>query len=202
VPTFQKNLLYAQIVGYSVQSIIVHDTNTTDAGRQHFDVTKSSFPTLTAMFFDLTVTGRDSLFGWPLGSRATLQYPDGSTLTVNLGHRHRVVVANLPRGKYEVRLAAANSMIPTAKVQLSRTMAFEARAVTALDLLTVLVSAMLAAVLLLVLGRTDWAHRLLGRLRPSNRAPRGKWTRGRWSRRSRVDGQSAQRSKPLTKQLR
>jgi len=194
VPSFQKNVLFPLPVGYSVQSIIVHGTNTADAGRQRFDVTESSFPTFTALFFDLTVTGRDSLFGWSLGSRATVRYPDGSTLNVNLGRQHRAVVTNLPRGKYEVTVAAADSMVPMAKVQLSRTMAFEARAVTALDLLTVLVSAILLAILLLVLGRTNWAHRLLGRIRRG--LARGRWARGR----ARSGAESP--SKPLAKQLR
>jgi hypothetical protein len=179
VPAFQKNVLYAQPVGYSVQSIVVHGTNTVDAGRQRFDVTKSSYPTLTALFFDLTITGRDSLFGWAMGSHATLRYPDGTTMTVNLGSQHRAVVANLPRGRYQVTLAATDSIVSDAKVQLSRTMAFEARAVTVLDLLTVLISAILVAVLLLVLGRTDWAQRLLARTRPGRWARRAGWARGR-----------------------
>jgi len=173
VPSFQKNVLYAQPVGYSVQSVVVHGTNTVDAGKQRFDVTKTSFPSLTALFFDLTITGRDSLFGWAMGNRATLRYPDGTSMTVSLGSQHRAVVANLPRGKYQVTIAAPGSIVSDAKVQLSRTMAFQARTVTVLDLLTVLASAMLVAVLLLVLGRTDWAHRLVGRAAP-----------GRWARRA------------------
>jgi hypothetical protein len=191
VPAFQKNVLIAQTVGYSVQSIVVRGTNTVDAGRQRFDVTKSSYPRFTALFFDLTITGRDSLFGWAMGSRATLRYPDGTTLTVNLGRQHRAVVANLPRGQYQVTLGAADSIVASAKVQLSRTMAFQARAVTVLDLLTVLASAILVAVLLLVLGRTDWAQRLIGRARP------GRWARrAGWSRRGRPP--SADRPQPTS----
>jgi hypothetical protein len=84
------------------------------------------------------------------------------------------VVSNLPRGKYQVTISAANSIVSTAKVTLSRTMAFQARAVTVWDLLTILASAGLIAVLLLVLGRTDWAQRLAARA-----VPRGRWSRRR-----------------------
>jgi len=184
LPSFQRNVLYAQPVGYSVQSVIVHGSNVVDAGRQHFDVTKSSTPTLTALFFDLTVEGRDSLFGRPLGSRATIRYPDGTKLVVDLGRQHRAIVANLPRGKYQVSISATGSIVSAAKVTLSRTMAFQARAVTVLDLLTVLVSAVLVAVLLLVLGRTDWAHRVLSRTVARGRWARGRWARGRRARRN------------------
>ena len=178
VPSFQRNVLYAQPIGYSVQSVVVHGSNVVDAGRQHFDVTKTSTPTLTALFFNLTIQGRDSLFGRPLGSRATIRYPDGTKLIVDLGKQHKAVVANLPRGKYQVTISAPGSIVSAAKVTLSRTMAFQARAVTVLDLLTVLVSAVLVALLLLVLGRTDWAHRMLARTVP----------RGRWARRRQVPG--------------
>jgi hypothetical protein len=173
VPSFQKNVLFAQPVGYSVQSVVVHGSNVVDAGRQRFDVTKTSTPTLSALFFNLTIAGRDSLFGRPLGDHATLRYPDGTKLVVALGETHQAVVSNLPRGKYQVTISAANSIVSTAKVTLSRTMAFQARAVTVWDLLTVLITAVLIAVLLLVLGRTDWAQRLAARTMP----------RGRWSRR-------------------
>ena len=178
VPSFQRNVLYAQPIGYSVQSVVVHGSNVVDAGRQHFDVTKTSTPTLTALFFNLTVQGRDSLFGRPLGSRATIRYPDGTKLIVNLGSQHKAVVANLPRGKYQVTISAPGSIVSAAKVTLSRTMTFQARAVTVLDLLSVLVSAVLVALLLLVLGRTDWANRMLSRAVP----------RGRWARRRQVPG--------------
>ena len=141
---------------------------------QRFDVTKTSTPTLSALFFNLTIAGRDSLFGRPLGDHATLRYPDGTKLVVALGEDHQALVSNLPRGKYQVTISAANSIVSTAKVTLSRTMAFQARAVTVWDLLTILISAVLIAVLLLVLGRTDWAHRLAVRA-----VPRGRWSRRR-----------------------
>ena len=125
--------------------------------------------------------------------------PGGSQATDG-GARRVVSIVVSPDALPTVRISTpGRDLVYPAPAQ---EVAFEARAVTALDLFTVLVSAILVALLLLVLGRTDWGHQVFGRIRPSRWATRGRWASGGWLRRGRPADQAARSSKSLAKQLR
>jgi len=195
----QNNVLLSQPVAYSLQSVMVHGTNVVDSGRQRFVPSETSSPTFTALFFNLTITAHDAVFGHSLGDTADIRYPDGTTRTVALGSNHSVTVDSLPRGKYQVTVKAKRAVISTTTVNVSRPMTYDARAITWLDLLSILASALLVAAVLLIAGRTRWARTITSRAGRGVRSPRARGRRAPG--RSSTSGESSAETSPLEKLL-
>jgi hypothetical protein len=169
-PSFQRNVLSAQPIMYSLQSVMVAGTNVVDSGRQKFSPVNGDTPTFIAQFYDLTITAHDALFGSSLGRRAVVEFPDGTKRTVPFDSHYRATLLGLPRGKYQISVSADHAIVSSAGLTLSRNKTFDAPAITPLDLASLLTAALLLAMLLLVIGRTTWASRTFGRF-----TARGRW---------------------------
>lgn len=167
-PSFHHSRLTSEPVTYSLQSVMIRGANVVDAGRQTFTPEASSRPTFTAQFHDLTITGHDALSKSALGASATLTYPDGGKLTVRLDSHHTVTLPNLPRGNYQVTLAAGRSIVGSQQFVLSKNKTADLTVITARDLSLLLGLLLILAAALVIVGRQYW-RRWLARLRPADR---------------------------------
>ena len=71
------------------------------------------------ILYNLTIEANDLLAGAPAGKTALLTYPDHSVASVPLGPTHRVVLQNLPRGTYQLKVKG--SLVPLGStIRLSR----------------------------------------------------------------------------------
>jgi hypothetical protein len=166
-PSFHHSKLTSEPVSYSLQSVLVRGTNVVDAGRQIFTPNTTTAPTFFTQFHDLTITGHDALFKSPLGISATVTYPDGGQVTVRLDARHTVTLPNLPRGNYQVTLAAGRSIVGTQQIGLSKDKTADLIVITAQDLALLLGLLLVIAVALVVVGRQYW-RRWLARPGPGS----------------------------------
>ncbi|HEY0167429.1 MAG TPA: hypothetical protein VGB75_10345 [Jatrophihabitans sp.] len=163
-PAFLHSVLSAEPVTYSLQSVMVRDTNVVDAGRQRFTPASTNNPTFTTQFHDLVITGHDAIFKTKLGTSATVTFPDGVEQTVQLDAQHTAKLTNLPRGRYKVTLEAGRAVVGVQQFGLSKDKTADLIVITALDL-AILFGVLLAiAVALLVIGRQYW-RRLASRPR-------------------------------------
>jgi hypothetical protein len=161
-PAFHHSILSAEPVSYSLQSVVVRGSNVVDAGRQTFQPMATANPTFTTQFFDLTITGHDALFKSALGTSATVTFPDGGTLTRTMDARHTLTLTDLPRGRYQVTIAAGRSIVGSQQFSLSKDKTADLAVITARDLAVLLGALVLLAVALVVIGRQYW-RRLIRR---------------------------------------
>ncbi|MBV9821333.1 MAG: hypothetical protein JO144_03745, partial [Actinobacteria bacterium] len=127
-----------------------------DAGRQTFTPETTTSPTFTTQFHNLTITGHDALFKSSLGTSATVTYPDGGKLTVRLDSHRTVTLANLPRGNYQVTIAAGRSIVGKQQFVLSRDKTANLAVITARDVALLLGLLLVLAGTLVVVGRQYW----------------------------------------------
>jgi len=110
-----------RVVTYSVKSVIMRGSNVVNSGQLHFTAAANSAITwqIPVILYSLTIEANELLAGKPAGSSAQLTFPDHSKEVIPLGRAHRVVLTNLPRGSYQLKIKG--SLVPLGStVQLSR----------------------------------------------------------------------------------
>jgi hypothetical protein len=108
-----------RVVTYSVKSVIMRGSNVVNSGQQHFTANSSTTWQIPVILYSLTIEANELLAGKPAGSSAQLTFPDHSKEVIPLGRAHRIVLTNLPRGSYQVKIKG--SLVPLGStVQLSR----------------------------------------------------------------------------------
>lgn len=144
--------LQSRAVSYRVQSVRTAGVNAVNRGQQQFFPSRTQRVGVHLLFFDVTFSARDALFGSKTGSSIRLQYPDGHATTYALGKRASVTVRQLPRGTYHATVEGAGPKM-TQKVAVSKDQKAEFDTVTWLDLALGLALVLLLAIGLFVLRR-------------------------------------------------
>ena len=108
-----------RVVTYSVKSVIMRGSNVVNSGQQHFTANSSITWQIPVILYSLTIEANELLAGAPAGSSVQLTFPDHSKEVIPLGRAHRVVLTDLPRGSYQLKIKG--SLVPLGStVQLSR----------------------------------------------------------------------------------
>ena len=149
-------------ITYAVQRITVLGSDVVNNGQQKFVPEDKRAVRFHLAFFTLTVRGEDALFGSAVGTRASLQLPDGSVRNLKLVHGE-AVIASLPRGSYRVKLSGGLYGI-TQPLLLSRSQVAVVPVVTYLDVLAVGGGLLLLAIGLVLVGRPYLARRAAARI--------------------------------------
>ena len=136
--------LQSRAVSYRVQSVTTSGVNTVNRGQQQFFPSRQRQVDIQLLFFDVTFSARDALFGSATGTSIVLRYPDGHERTYALGSDHAVRVRHLPRGKYHVTVRGAGPQLAQ-KLTVSRDQRADLDTVTWIDVA-------LGGVVLLLLG--------------------------------------------------
>ncbi len=90
-------------VTYAVKSVVIRGANVVNSGQNRYS-TKTLVWQIPLLMHTLTVQGNDLLAGAPAGSSVQLTYPDQSKETVPFKSGHQVVIPNLPRGTYKIKV--------------------------------------------------------------------------------------------------
>ncbi len=113
-----------RLVTYSVKSVIIRGSNVVNSGQSRFTPGSTSNAkqpvfAIPVILYNLTIEANDLLAGAPSGKTALLTYPDHSVAAVALGPTHRVVLKDLPRGTYQLKVKG--SLVPLGStIRLSR----------------------------------------------------------------------------------
>lgn len=86
---------------YAIESVLARGSNVVNHGQQRF--VAGGRVAVSVLFYSLHVRTRDAFFGFPVGSTATVTYPDGSSSPLTLSHGQATAPA-LPRGDYVVKI--------------------------------------------------------------------------------------------------
>jgi|GEM_PF-1727283 len=147
-------------VVYALQAVMVDGSSVVHAGQQHFSPSDTSVWDIGVTLYPLTISGNDLLSGNPVGKTASLTYPDKRTVVVPIGPTHKVTVADLPPGDYQVKVSGGIIGTPAA-VHLSQPSSVVCVVVTAKDALVLLGGGVLIVAVLAwagVVGRR-WRRR-------------------------------------------
>jgi hypothetical protein len=144
--------LQSRAVSYRVQSVRTAGVNAVNRGQQQFFPSRQQHVSVQLLYFDVTFSARDALFGSKTGSSIRLQYPDGHEATYALGKRASVTVRQLPRGTYHVTVLGAGPAM-TQKVTVSKDQQAGFDTITWIDLALGLAVVLLLAIGLFVLRR-------------------------------------------------
>ncbi len=135
----------SRTVSYGVKAVMIRGANVVNSDQNRFVARDNPTWKIPVILHSLTIDGNDLLAGAPAGSSVRLTYPDQSVQTVAFRAGHRVVLTDLPRGTYKVKVNGG--LVPLAStVRLSRDQTATEIVVTAGD------AAELAAVVIVVLA--------------------------------------------------
>ena len=144
--------LEAKKISYVLESVMIDGSNVVNRGQQRFLVNREGW-NLKLLLYDARFQAVDALFGFPLGTGVTLEYPDGHTKLLRFGAADQVATGPLARGLYKVQVVGAQGMAPLTPVALSRDQAVELKVLSRLDMGVGLGLGLALALSLLLLGR-------------------------------------------------
>lgn len=168
LPVYVGGSLVDRPLGYRLQSLIAGGTDIVDAGRQSFTPATDPRPTFVGLYFDLTVTAHDALFGGDVGRRAVLTGPDRRPYAIEFSAGHTATFAHLPRGDYSLTVTGGSGITLAKPIRLSRDTASDVTVISGADLgAATATGGVLALTLPLVARhRRQWLRRLV---RPGSR---------------------------------
>ncbi|HEU5356642.1 MAG TPA: hypothetical protein VFU65_19385 [Actinocrinis sp.] len=135
VPVYAGGALVTRPLGYRLQSLMTGGTNVVDAGKQSFHPAGNPRPAFVGLFFNLTVSAHDALFGGPAGNEAVLTGPDHRRHTAAFpASQHAATFSHLPRGDYSLTVSGASGVALSKPIRLSRDAAADVAVMTGADL--------------------------------------------------------------------
>lgn len=138
---------------YSVMRVGVDGSNVVNQAQQKFFLDNEEQWDVTLLLYHLDVRAVDAVFGTPLGSGVTLEYPNGSKVEYPLNPQGMVSVPSLARGIYTVQVTGVKGISSRAPVALSQNQQVLMKVISTADILLAAGAAILLAVGLLLAGR-------------------------------------------------
>lgn len=164
MPAEEAGILVARDVNYTLQTVIVDGSNVVNAGQQRVNPSRQKSAKFVLQLRQLTITAHDRLFGTNVGSAAVVTYPDGRRVTYRFGGSHQVVLTNLARGEYHVRILGSG-LFTAQSVDLSRNQIINMPIFTITDI--IVVAAIFAAVIIAAIVRQRRSRRTVHSEGPS-----------------------------------
>jgi len=144
------NALVSSPLSYQLRNALVDGVNVVNEGQQRFRSRRNARWSIKLQMHDLTISPRDALFGFPIGTGVLMMHPMGQFSDIPLDENGQLRVEALPRGNYTVTLQSAYILRNPMPVSLSRSQYVDLPVISFLDIsvvvgmgLTVIVSAFL-----------------------------------------------------------
>jgi hypothetical protein len=138
---------------YAVESVIVDGSNVVNQAQQRFTPSLQQEWPIQLMFYSVHFRAQDAFFGFPLGNKVRLQYPDGQERVIDLNAQSEVDVAALARGPYKANVLGAPGMAPQTPVVLSQNAQVDLPVLSVLDIALMALIGLCFMVGLLFFGR-------------------------------------------------
>lgn len=138
---------------YSVINVIVNGSNVVNQSQQRFYTHAGDTWTISLLFYSMSVSARDSLFGNPVGSSVSLEFPDGSVREYPLDTNGTVEIESLPRGLYKIDILGITGISNRTPVALSRDQEVQTKVITNVDIVVAGLLGVFLCVGLLLYGR-------------------------------------------------
>jgi hypothetical protein len=145
-------------IQYAVEKAVVDGSNVVNRAQQRFYPLRQRTVALRLLLYSARLSAHDFLFGFPIGRRVDLVYPNGHRVVRNF-KGGKLLLRDLPRGTYGIRVQAGGYS-PLVSLALSKDQKLKLKVVSYLDLFVVAVVALTAAALLVLLPRPALRRKL------------------------------------------
>jgi phospholipase C len=150
-------------IHYAAERVLVAGSNVVNRGQQRFFPAESRTIELRLLLFQVRVTVRDALLGFPIGTAIRLRYPNGEVRREELGPRAELTLTSVPRGDYRVSVDALG-LSSSRPVALSRDQELDLQVISWLDVMVVVLGLASVALALLFIRRPSRVSRRPERL--------------------------------------
>jgi hypothetical protein len=93
-------------IRYLVESVVIDGTNVVNRSQLRFYPTHVQDWQMQLLLYSARFKAKDALFGFSMGSKIELMYPDQHIEVYEFGPGSEVVLESLPRGEYKVKVDA------------------------------------------------------------------------------------------------
>jgi phospholipase C len=145
-------------IHYAAERVLVAGSNVVNRGQQRFFPAESRTMELRLLLFQVRVTVRDALLGFPIGSAIRLRYPNGEVRREALDRGAELTLTSVPRGDYRVSVDALG-LSSSRPVALSRDQELDLQVISWLDVAVVLLGLTSVALALLFIRRPSHVKR-------------------------------------------
>jgi hypothetical protein len=150
-------------IQYAIQRVEVDGSNVVHEAQQRFYPSETRHITVQLLLYSARIGAHDLLFGFPMGKKVDLVYPNGRRVTFPLNAR-KLSLHSLPRGTYAIKIHASGYS-PAVPLALSKDQVIDLRIISYLDLLVLFLAAGIVTAFLVLVRRPHLRARLVRRLR-------------------------------------
>jgi phospholipase C len=150
-------------IHYAAERVLVAGSNVVNRGQQRFFPAESRTIELRLLLFQVRVTVRDALLGFPIGTAIRLRYPNGEVRREALGPRAELTLTSVPRGDYRVSVDALG-LSSSRPIALSRDQELDLQVISWLDVMVAVLGLASVALALLFIRRPSRVSRRPERL--------------------------------------
>lgn len=156
---------------YSVLSVTVDGSNVVNQAQQRFYTYPRENWSISLLLYSLRISGKDGLFGFPVGKSVNIEFPDGRVENYPFDQAGMVEINSLARGNYYTELVGVSGLSNRIPVALSRNQDISTKVVTYLDLAVVGLLGLVIALGLLLYGRPSLLPALWKKKQQATQAP-------------------------------
>lgn len=146
-------------IQYAVQRADFDGSNVVHKAQQRFYPSASRHVVVHLLLYSARLATHDLLFGFPVGRRLDLVYPDGRKVSFPL-KGHPLLLRSLPRGTYGIKVHAWG-YAPSVPLALSKDQVIDLRVISYLDMVVIVLAAAAVTALLILLRRPQLRRRVV-----------------------------------------
>ena len=146
-------------IQYAFQRAVFDGSNVVHKAQQRFYPIDNRHISVHLLLFSARLGAHDLLFGFGVGKKLDLVYPDRRKVSFPM-HGRQIVLRSLPRGTYGIKIHAAGYS-PTVPLALSKDQVIDLRVFSYLDMLVVVLAAVAVTAFLVLVRRPHLRRRLL-----------------------------------------
>jgi hypothetical protein len=147
-------------IPYTVERVIVDGTNVYKQRQQYYYASDGDTWEIPLAFYSVRFSGRDLLFGLPIGSGIHLTYPDGKEEYFEFELNSTITIGPLARGLYQVKLEGVRGFTRLISVVLQGGQDINISVISYLDIGVLITIIILVGVILLVVFYPERLHAL------------------------------------------
>ena len=151
--------LLSPSVSYAVEALNILGANVVNKNQQRYTSAQTEW-VVQVLLYDLSISARDRIFGFPIGEAVELIYPSGLVERYPLDEEGNVTIRSLPRGSYQVTVIAPGLPV-TQPLTLTRPQDVRLAVLSYVDASVALATLVVVTIGPLIVGRR-LIRRLLG----------------------------------------
>jgi hypothetical protein len=146
------------LIQYAIQRAVYDGSNVVHKAQQRFYPLDKQHAVVKLLLFSARLSAHDALFGFGVGKKLDLVYPDGRKVSFPM-HGRQIVLRSLPRGTYGIKIHAAG-YTPEVPLALSKDQEIDLRVISYLDMFVIVLAAMAVTAFLVLVRRPHLRRRL------------------------------------------